>query len=279
MFDLQKLIYLNEALLCEMPQYKKQAEVFATTHDEQKRLLRSLINVRAPMPLSDDFLRTHNEFLKHELAQKGVINIDDLESAPAHENIYLWQGDITRLRVDAIVNAANSALLGCFIPCHACIDNAIHFAAGPQLRQECQEIMSKQGCEEPTGAAKITRAYNLPCQYVMHTVGPIIHGKLKKSDCDFLRSCYDSCLRLAINKGLSSIAFCCISTGEFCFPNDVAAKIAVETVTDILNERKNGIVSENLIKNTFEKTSNNKIKVIFNVFKNKDLDLYKKLLY
>ena len=165
-----------------------------------------------------------------------------------------------RLRADAIVNAANSALLGCFHPCHGCIDNAIHSAAGLQLREKCDAIMTAQGCPEPNGRAKLTRAYNLPARYVLHTVGPIIYGRVTRRDREELASCYRSCLELAAEHGLESVAFCCISTGEFHFPNEEAAGIAVETVTEFL--RQNRSVR----------------KVIFNVFKDMDAKIYRNLL-
>lgn len=169
-------------------------------------------------------------------------------------------GDITRLSVDAIVNAANSAMLGCFVPCHGCIDNAIHSAAGVELRLECSRIMEKQKTEEPAGKAKLTKAYNLPCHYVLHTVGPIIYGTATGRDCDLLSDCYRSCLELATAYRLKSIAFCCISTGEFHFPNEKAAEIAIQMVQDYQKENQNGL------------------EVVFNVFKDNDYKIYKRLL-
>lgn len=241
-----------------MPQYKNQAKSFDNTPTEQRRLLRSLMNVRSPEPLDDDFLKIQDEFLSDEVQSKGKVTLSDLSSSKVHKQIYLWQGDITTLEVDAIVNAGNSALLGCFIPCHGCIDNAIHSVSGLQLRRECNDIMENQQHSERTGTAKITKAYNLPCNHVIHTVGPIISGNLRQVDCDLLSDCYKSCLELAISNNLKSIAFCCISTGEFCFPNDKASEIAVNTVLK-------------MIKNT-------EIEVIFNVFKDIDYKLYSKLL-
>ena len=172
----------------------------------------------------------------------------------------MWRGDITTLQVDAIVNAANSGLTGCYSPLHGCIDNAIHTFAGVKLRLECAKIMEKQGFPEPMGTAKITKAYNLPCKHVLHTVGPMISGALTQTDCQELASCYRSCLELAAESSLESVAFCCISTGEFHFPNELAAQIAVETVKDFLK------------KQTSVK------KVIFNVFKDLDKAIYEKLL-
>ena len=196
--------------------------------------------------------------LQQESRQKGIVTLSDLE--PMAEGIYLWQGDITRLRVDAIVNAANSALLGCFVPCHGCIDNAIHSAAGVQLRLECARIMNRQKTQEPTGKAKLTKAYNLPSRYVLHTVGPIIYEKVTEDDCALLADCYRSCLELAAAHQLKSIAFCCISTGEFRFPNQKAAEIAIETVQKVQQER------------------HSRMEVVFNVFKDEDAQIYKRLL-
>lgn len=225
---------------------------------ERKRLLRSLMNIRPPKTVSKDFLEVQDAYLQEECARKGVISLSDIPLK--QPGIYLWQGDITRLSVDAIVNAANSAMLGCFVPCHGCIDNAIHSAAGVELRLECYHIMEKQKTEEPTGKAKITKAYNLPCRYVLHTVGPIIYGEVTVKDCDLLSGCYRSCLELAAAYQLKSIAFCCISTGEFHFPNEKAAAIAIQTVQDYQRKNQNGL------------------EVVFNVFKDSDYQIYKQLL-
>jgi O-acetyl-ADP-ribose deacetylase (regulator of RNase III) len=224
----------------------------------QKRLLRSLMNVRSPKPISEEFLRVQDDYLQEELSQKHITSVSDL--LPLEPGIYVWQGDITTLACDAIVNAANSGMTGCYYPCHGCIDNAIHSYAGVQLRLECDAIIKAQGHEEPTGTAKITEAYNLPCRYVLHTVGPIITGPLKKQDENLLASCYRSCLVLAEEYGLKSIAFCCISTGEFRFPNQRAAEIAVETVRE------------------YRKQTGSEIEVIFNVFKDIDDEIYRELL-
>ena len=174
--------------------------------------------------------------------------------------MYLWQGDITRLECGAIVNAANSGMTGCYVPCHACIDNCIHTFAGIQLRLDCAQLMERQGYEEPAGQAKITLGYNLPCDYVLHTVGPIIEDRVTPEDERLLASCYRSCLELVQQNGVESIAFCCISTGVFHFPNQRAAEIAVATVRQFKAET----VSE--------------MKVIFNVFKDLDLEIYRRLL-
>ena len=225
---------------------------------EKRHLLRSLMNVRPPVPASVEFLAVQDAYLKERLLERGITRLEDLK--PAQPGLYLWQGDITTLRVDAIVNAANSQMLGCFVPCHGCIDNAIHTYAGVQLRLECAGIMQKQGHEEETGRAKITKAYNLPCGFILHTVGPIIYGNVTTADRELLAGCYRSCLELAADSGLHSLAFCCISTGEFHFPNDLAAQIAIQTVTD------------------WQKQNSNQMEVIFNVFKDNDRKIYERLL-
>ncbi len=252
----ERLDFLISYLINENADYKN--IIVPENPAEKRRLLRSLMNVRMPAPVSEDFLKAQDAYLQLESAKKGVTKPRDL--TPAEPGIALWQGDITTLAADAIVNAANSQMLGCFVPCHGCIDNAIHSAAGVQLRLECARVMSEQGTEEPTGRAKITKAYNLPCRYVLHTVGPIIYREVTRKDCELLASCYRSCLELAGAYGLKSVAFCCISTGEFHFPNELAAKIAVQTVRAYLLENKNGM------------------EVIFNVFKDTDYTIYKKLL-
>lgn len=236
-------------------------------YDGKRRLLRSLMNVRWPGGASDDFLQMQDALLEEELEEKGIVNVEEI---PVIGDIYpcagiknvnkisLWRGDITRLSIDAIVNAANSQLLGCFVPCHGCIDNAIHSAAGIQLRNECAELMEAQGHEEPTGKAKITGGYNLPAKYVLHTVGPIVGIAVTEKQKEELKSCYVNCMKLAEKKGLKSIAFCCISTGEFHFPGKLAAKIAVETVDRYLS-------------------SSALERVVFNVFKEEDYNIYKKL--
>ena len=256
MTQAERRIYLIKYLLNENPQYS--GAVIPQNEAEQKRLLRGLFNVRMPKPISTEFLEIQNDYLCEETARKGVTDYKDL--SPVQKGIYLWQGDITALKCDGIVNAANSGMLGCFCPNHACIDNAIHTYAGVELRLYCNEIMEKQGFPEPTGQAKITPAFNLPCKYVLHTVGPIIDGEPTAEDCGLLRLCYLSCLKEAVKNGLSSIAFCCISTGEFHFPNELAAQIAIEAVKSFIEETKS------------------EIEVIFNVFKEIDYRIYRKLL-
>ena len=244
--------FLLSRLLAEAPEYRQ----LAVPDDAagQKQLLRALLNVRPPRDASPEFLQVQDEYLRAELAQKGVTVLESLTPAArcGEAALYLWQGDITTLQCDAIVNAANSGMTGCYIPNHRCIDNAIHTFAGVELRLACAELMEQQGYPEPIGRAKITPAFNLPCKYVLHTVGPIIDGRVTKADKELLASCYRSCLELAAENGLESVAFCCISTGEFHFPNEQAAQIAVETVKEFLK------------KQTSVK------KVIFNVFKDVD---------
>ena len=248
--------YLITALLNEQPQYSE-IEI-PTSEQEQKILLRSLFNIRMPLPVNNKFLTIQDTYLQEEIRQKGITSVVDLQ--PLQDGLYLWQGDITTLQCDGIVNAANSQMLGCFCPNHGCIDNAIHTFAGVQLRLACAELMRKQGHEEKTGKAKITPAFNLPCKYVLHTVGPIIRGRLTTQDCDLLASCYRSCLELAEQNNLKSIAFCCISTGEFHFPNDKAAEIAIQTVKE------------------YKAQTHSRIEVIFNVFKEFDYNIYRELL-
>ena len=256
MTQIERRLFLIKELLREHPAYRN-IEIPENTQ-EQKNLLRSLFNIRPPRSAWKEFLKVQDEYLQTETAEKGVTDLADL--TPVQEGVYLWQGDITTLRCGAIVNAANSQMLGCFVPCHGCIDNAIHTYAGVQLRLACAEIMRAQGHEELTGQAKITPAYNLPCQYVLHTVGPIIRGSVTKQDEKLLSSCYRSCLEVAEENGVRSIAFCCISTGEFHFPNQRAAEIAVETVR------------------AYRQETQSRIEVIFNVFQEIDLHIYRHLL-
>ncbi len=274
MNTLERIQYLNRILLEEMPQYKADAATFPDELHAQRRLLRSLMNLRSPDPISADFLREQDILLQEEAAIKGLVKPNELptiadeiaknitpQGAPAH-NLVLWQGDITRLAAEGIVNAANSAMLGCFAPCHGCIDNAIHSAAGLQLREACAQLMEQQGHPEPTGQAKITPAYNLPSKYVLHTVGPIIPAGRQPNvaEAELLVSCYRSCLELAAQHQFKSIAFCCISTGEFHYPREEAAQIALNTVSNWLA------------------SSGSDLKIIFNVFKDEDLAVYKSLL-
>lgn len=258
----EKRIFLISRLLKEQPQYM-QIKIPVET-EEQKKLLRSLFNIRMPDTIENAFINIQNEYLQAEIKGKGITELSELPQVD--QDIYLWQGDITTLKVDAIVNAANSQMLGCFCPCHGCIDNAIHTYAGIQLRNKCNALMEEKrkiygrNYKEPTGRAMITKAYNLPCDYIIHTVGPIISERLQKSDCEQLSDCYRSCLEAALENGMKSIAFCCISTGEFHFPNDKAAQIAVKTVRE------------------FKRINKSRLEVVFNVFKDIDYEIYRALL-
>ncbi len=256
MTQTERRLFLLRALLAERPD-ACQITVPANAR-EQQDLLRALVNVRPPAPVSDAFLQVEQAYRQAETAAKGIVRPADL--TPVQPDLYLWQGDITTLACDAIVNAANSQMLGCFRPLHTCIDNCIHTCAGVQLRNYCHEIMKKQGHEEPPGQAKITPAFNLPCRYVLHTVGPIVNGKLTQKHCALLASCYTSCLKLAEENGCQSVAFCCIATGVFGFPRREAAQIAVQTVKE------------------YKRQTGSSIKIIFNVFKNEDLAIYRELL-
>lgn len=242
-------------------------------YEEKRMALRSLMNIRMPRPMPEDIVAVQDEFLTEEAEEKGIVSLDEIPTAaeqygsqhPLAGKISVWQGDITRLRAGAVVNAANAQMLGCFVPCHRCIDNAIHSAAGIQLRAECRHYMNRQRIqygpqyEEPTGQAVLTKGYNLPAEYVIHTVGPIVPGKLTPALRQDLRNCYENVLKCCAEHRIRSVAFCCISTGEFHFPNDEAAKLAVETVTAFLKRHAD----------EFDR-------IIFNVFKNMDKHLYEK---
>ena len=248
--------YLIEELLRERPSCRRQ-EIPADA-ERQKVLLRGLMNVRHPAPISQKFIEVQDAYLQENAEAKGITDVEKLTSM--QPGLYLWQGDITTLKCDAIVNAANSGMTGCYVPNHRCIDNAIHTFAGVELRLVCEELMERQGYPEPTGQAKITPAFNLPCRYVLHTVGPIIAEQVTKHHRELLASCYRSCLELAAENNLESVAFCCISTGEFHFPNVLAAEIAVQTVKEFM-ARKTSVK-----------------KVIFNVYKDLDKEFYTRLL-
>lgn len=252
----ERRAYLIRALLNERSEFERVK--IPAGEQAQKALLRSLLNLRMPRPVSKTFLEIQDAYLKEETARKGITELRSLR--PVREGIYLWQGDITTLRCDAIVNAANSRMLGCFCPCHGCIDNEIHTFAGVQLRLACAALMEQQGREEPVGSAKLTPAFNLPCKYVLHTVGPVITDEVTPREEALLASCYCACLELAVQNGIQSIAFCCISTGEFHFPQMRAAEIAIHTVTEFMQRNRGGS------------------KVIFNVFKDSDFELYRRLL-
>jgi O-acetyl-ADP-ribose deacetylase (regulator of RNase III) len=258
---MDSLNYLIDELLAEQPQYKSIKIPLDLT--EKQYLFRYLMNLRPPIPVSENFLKTQDEELKKQCFNKGIVPVEQIPEVSSHPHIKLWQGDITRLAVDSIVNAANSKMLGCFHPLHGCIDNAIHSAAGVQLRLECNVIMKLQGFEEPTGHAKVTKGYNLPAKHVIHTVGPIIYTENPSVfEENQLVSCYLSCLQLADKHQLKSIAFCCISTGEFRFPNQRAAEIAIHTVLKYIEENKTTSIDT----------------VVFNVFKDLDFSIYQTLL-
>ncbi len=248
--------FLIQELLKEQDGYRH-LEV-PKQEEEQKRLLRGLMNIRPACRISKEVLQIQDAYLTEETVRKGITHSDELD--PIQPGIYLWKGDITTLACDAIVNAANSGMTGCYVPNHRCIDNCIHTFAGMELRLECDRIMREQGYEEPTGQAKLTPAYNLPCRYILHTVGPIVTDKLTKTDCALLASCYRSCLELAAENGLESVVFCCVSTGEFGFPKEEAARIAVQSVQE------------------FMKSVTSVKKVIFNVFQEEDQAIYNRIL-
>ena len=271
MYD--KIDLLLDKLKADSEEYKN-LEI-PQSIDEKKRIIRSLMNIRMPRSAPEELLSLQDDYLKWELQDKGVVGIADIPTVkeqyesifPSADRISLWQGDITRLAVGAIVNAANSQMLGCFVPCHRCIDNAIHSAAGMQLREECSHIMNRRRMqygrqyEEPVGTATLTKGYNLPCEHVIHTVGPIVYSGLNDSLCQDLRNCYESVLKCCAENKIKSVAFCCISTGEFHFPNEKAAKIATDTVIRFL-ENDNAKCIE---------------RVIFNVFKDYDKEIYEEI--
>ena len=272
----EERIWLIEKLRAENPGYRK----IPVPADEQgqKDLLRILMNVRMPAPLSKEFIEVQGAYLRKESMLKGIVDERTLEPCASDPRLYIWQGDITRLRVDAIVNAANGALLGCFVPLHGCIDNFIHSAAGLELREACADIMRRQGHDEPTGKAKITPAFCLPSRYVLHTVGPIVPGgMLTDEHRRLLRSSYRSCLEAAEENKLESIAFCCISTGVFMFPAEEAAQIAVATVREYLDEAAARYSEIGSYLGGGEPYHGIQ-KVIFNVFKDRDRELYERIL-
>lgn len=254
----ERRLFLIEYLLKEDMRLRK-AQIPKDVQG-QRDLLRSLMNVRMPRPIDDEFLVVQDEYLQQRNIERGITDVCDLQPVASDERLFIWQGDITTLKCDAIVNACNSQMLGCFSPMHSCIDNFIHTYAGVQLRLKMNEIMTKQGHEEPAGQAKITRGYNLPAKFILHTVGPIIQWEVTEEDEKLLASCYRECLKLATENGAESIAFCCLSTGVFRFPQQRAAEIAIKTVKDFL-------ITDTGIK-----------QVIFNVFKDKDLEIYSSIL-
>uniref|UniRef100_UPI003F4C911C protein-ADP-ribose hydrolase n=1 Tax=Brachyspira catarrhinii TaxID=2528966 RepID=UPI003F4C911C len=256
---MNKLLFLIDFLMKE-GNYKYDENLNNAIKEKNEEVLhnyfRYLMNIRNPNSISEEYLNIEDEYLQEQLKNKTITNIDNIK--PINNNLCIWRGDITTLKIDAIVNAANSAMLGCFMPLHKCIDNAIHSASGTRLRLYCNEIM--KGNFEKTGSCIITPAFNLPSKYILHTVGPIIQNEVTKKDEEFLYECYKSCLETSRNNNIKRIAFCCISTGEFRFPNELAAFIAVKAVKDFLNDTKYDI------------------KIVFNVFKDLDYQLYNNIL-
>ena len=259
----QRLTLLVEAFKADSVRYRD----IPTPEDTEgrRRLLRSLMNIRMPKDLPAKVLQVQDEYLKRRAEEKGVVRIRDIPVI--RDGLSLWQGDITRLAADAIVNAANSQMLGCFVPMHTCIDNCIHTFAGIQLREECSrrmaELREKYGAdyEQPTAVPMLTGAYNLPAGKVIHVVGPIVEYEVTPELEQALSACYRNTLELCAENSLKSVAFCCISTGVFRFPNRRAAEIAVETVTQWLSVHRD-----------------QDLRVIFNVFKDEDRELYRELL-
>lgn len=233
----------------------------------QRALLRALMNTREPGPLDPEYLEVEGAILDAEARARGTASWEDAEASPIHPRMALWRGDITRLAVDAIVNAANSALLGCRVPGHSCIDNAIHSAAGLQLREACATIMAQRQAAglgpEPTGGAEITPGFHLPARHVLHTVGPVVSGRLTDAHRAALASSYRSCLGLAASHGLRTVALCCVSTGVFGFPQDQAARIAVSTTAAFLDSAAPGA---------------SRVRVVFDVFGARDEELYRREL-
>ena len=245
-----------DLLISYLLEERKETMILSKNDEENFKLFRTLINIRKPIHMEDSFLKIQDTFLKNELQKKGITKLEDLE--PIAKNIYLWQGDITTLEIDAIVNSSDETLLGCFYPCHDCVNNAIHTYAGIQLRLKCKNIMDKQGHLESVGGAKVTNSYNLASDYIIHTVGPNIEDKLYDDDIEELKICYKSCLNISKNYEIKNIAFPCISTGSNRFPNKIAAEIAIKEAL------------------SFQKQ--NDINVVFNVFNNEDYKIYSDLL-
>ncbi|MBR3298329.1 MAG: protein-ADP-ribose hydrolase [Clostridia bacterium] len=260
----QRLDTLVEAFKADSVQYKD----LQTPEDNEgkRRILRSLMNIRMPRKMNDSILKVQDEYLRERIRENGVVSLADIPEIK--DGMSIWQGDITRLSVDAIVNAANSQMLGCFVPMHTCIDNCIHTFAGVQLRAECNRQMNQlrirygRDYEQPTAVPMLTDGYNLPAKKIVHVVGPIVEDRLTPALEKDLADCYRNTLDLCAENGLRSVAFCCISTGVFRFPNQRAAEIAVETVSKWLVEHKGRID-----------------RVIFNVFKDEDKAYYEELLH
>lgn len=246
-----------DEMLSVLLEERNEIAAFSYPYKVKRDRIWGYLNQRLPNPVSPRFLEIQDKLFRSETLENGIVDVNGFEY---REDVALWKGDITRLNADAIVNAANSRLLGCFIPHHKCIDNVIHSRAGVQVRLDCSRIMGAQGEAEPPGYAKITGAYNLPSRYILHTVGPMVGRKVTDRDRRILRNCYLSCLNLAREMQLKSVAFCCISTGVFGFPNDEAAAIAV------------GAVQQWKLEHDAD------MRIIFNVFLEKDLEIYREVL-
>ena len=261
----ERLNYLVEAFKADSGEYRNLA--VPKDREEQRRVLRSLMNIRMPGELATETLRVQDAYLRERAAEKGVVTLADIPVLESDPRLSIWQGDITRLAVDAIVNAANSQMLGCFVPMHTCIDNCIHSFAGVRLRAECDQKMRElkkkhgRGYEQPTAVPMLTDAYNLPAKKVVHIVGPIVQLRLTPELEQDLADCYNNTLDICAENGLKSVAFCCISTGVFRFPADRAAELAVETVKRWLDLHPDSME-----------------RVIFNVFSDKDRTYYERLL-
>ena len=249
--------FICDEMLGDLLEERNEIAAFSYPYKIKRDLIWGYLNERMPNPVTPRFIEIQDRLFRAETLERGVVNVSSFEYK---EGIALWQGDITRLDADAIVNAANNSLLGCFIPHHKCIDNVIHSCAGVQVRLDCSKIMGAQGEAEPSGCAKITRAYNLPSKYILHTVGPMVGVQVTDEDRRVLRNCYISCLNLAREVGLHTVAFCCISTGIFGFPGDEAAAIAVGAVKNWLLE------------------TGSDMRVVFDVFLDKDLAIYRDVL-
>lgn len=259
----QRLDYLLQEFKSDSKKYKNME--IPNDIIKKQQMLRSLMNIRMPKKIIDEVIKVQDEYLSYRAKEKGIVKLSDIPVIK--DNLSIWQGDITRLEVDAIVNAANSQMLGCFLPMHICIDNQIHTFAGIQLREECNQQMNKlrekygENYEQPTAIPMLTDAYNLPAKKVIHIVGPIVHDKLTPNLEKNLEDCYTNTLDMCLENGLKTVAFCCISTGVFNFPNKRAAQIAVDTV-----EKWSLIHTDKMDR------------IIFNVFKDEDKKYYEKLL-
>ena len=259
----QRLNYLLEKFKAESKEYKDMK--LPDSMSDKQRILRSLMNIRMPGEMEAEVLKIQNEYLRERAKEKGIVNLSDI--SVVKDNLSIWQGDITRLKVDAVVNAANSRMLGCFVPMHTCIDNQIHTYAGVQLREECnnkmEQLRARHGkqYEQPTAVPMLTDGYNLPARKVIHIVGPIVEYDLTPNLEKDLADCYSNTLELCMENSLKSVAFCCISTGVFRFPNKRAAEIAADTVERWSLEHPDAME-----------------RIIFNVFKDEDKKYYEEIL-